>query len=486
MSVITGENKKNRKRKDPLWGSGVQTMSFLELQPTQDTLINSLINDSIGRTKDIVRFSHYINDLDTSFSIAIDSGWGSGKTFFIKQTKLVLDAYNDYGIQTISEEERTNIRNCVSRIKLTGNQSSEFEPQVCVYYDAWANDNDSDPLLSLVYEILKSVHADFSFKEGKNIFEISAAIIEFFTGKSANDLIAAFRSSSPFDGITTQRNLHELINEFLSELLKERGNRLVVFVDELDRCKPDYAVRLLERVKHYFSDDHIVFVFSINCDALQHTIRRYYGDDFDATRYLDRFFDITMELPPYDENLFFNSIGLYDSSYIFDHFRKNIVRRYHLSMREMIRYYKITSIIAHNYTHTFGRGFAEDNAYTISLLFILPVAVILRMTDRDAYSAFISGKNSNPILEAADLEIGRSVWGMLLNSDETFDVKNPKNMKVVSLTDKIEEVYEALFSNPLSSRQREVYIGDTCFNRETRDRFLRTLSAMSDEADYSF
>lgn len=65
MSVITGENKKNRKRKDPLWGSGVQTMSFLELQPTQDTLINSLINDSIGRTKDIVRFSHYINDLDS-------------------------------------------------------------------------------------------------------------------------------------------------------------------------------------------------------------------------------------------------------------------------------------------------------------------------------------------------------------------------------------------------------------------------------------
>lgn len=118
-------------------------------------------------------------------------------------------------------------------------------------------------ILSLVYEILKSIHADFSFKEGKNIFEISTAIIEFFTGKSANDLIAAFRSSSPFDGITAQRNLHELINEFLSELLKERGNRLVVFVDELDRCKPDYAVRLLERVKHYFSNDHIVFVFSI-------------------------------------------------------------------------------------------------------------------------------------------------------------------------------------------------------------------------------
>ena len=108
------------------------------------------------------------------------------------------------------------------------------------------------------------------------------------------------------------------------------------------------------------------------------------------------------------------------------------------------------------------------------------------MTDRDVYNAFISGKNNNPLLESADLEVGRSVWGMLLNSDETFDVKNPKNMKVVSLTDKIEEVYEALFSNPLSYRQREVYIGNTCFNRETRDRFLRTLSAMSDEADYSF
>ena len=62
-------------------------------------------------------------------------------------------------------------------------------------------------------------------------------------------------------------------------------------------------------------------VFSINSDAIQHTIRRYYGDDFDATRYLDRFFDITMELPPYDENLFLNSIGVFDTSFFFDHFR---------------------------------------------------------------------------------------------------------------------------------------------------------------------
>lgn len=44
---------------------------------------------------------------------------------------------------------------------------------------------------------------------------------------------------------------------------------MVVFIDELDRCKPDYAIRLLERIKHYFGDERITFVLSLNMDELR-------------------------------------------------------------------------------------------------------------------------------------------------------------------------------------------------------------------------
>lgn len=99
-----------------------------------------------------------------------------------------------------------------------------------------------------------------------------------------------------------QKDIHAQIEELLASLLAERGNRLVIFIDELDRCKPTFAIQLLERIKHYFSNDQITFVFSVNTTELQHTIKQYYGTDFNATRYLDRFFDFRIDLPPANMN----------------------------------------------------------------------------------------------------------------------------------------------------------------------------------------
>jgi predicted KAP-like P-loop ATPase len=102
------------------------------------------------------------------------------------------------------------------------------------------------------------------------------------------------RGDDPLSELKSQKDIHAIVEAFLDSLLSEQGNRLVVFIDELDRCKPSYAVHLLERIKHYFSNDRITFVFSVNVEELQHTVRRYYGEGFDASRYLDRFFDYRM------------------------------------------------------------------------------------------------------------------------------------------------------------------------------------------------
>jgi KAP family P-loop domain len=64
-----------------------------------------------------------------------------------------------------------------------------------------------------------------------------------------------------------------------------------VLVDELDRCRPTYAVELLERIKHLFDVDGIVFVVATDAQQLQCSVRALYGTDFDANRYLRRFFD---------------------------------------------------------------------------------------------------------------------------------------------------------------------------------------------------
>ena len=72
---------------------------------------------------------------------------------------------------------------------------------------------------------------------------------------------------------------------------------LVVLIDELDRCRPSYAIELLEVAKHLFSVDHIAFVLALNRSELAHSIKAIYGEEFGAEGYLDRFFDIDIGLP---------------------------------------------------------------------------------------------------------------------------------------------------------------------------------------------
>ena len=132
--------------------------------------------------------------------------------------------------------------------------------------------------------------------------------------------------------------------------MAERGNRLVIFIDELDRCKPTFAVHLLEQIKHYIFDDRITFVFSINLEQLQHTIKHYYGADFDSCRYLDRFFDLRVSMPPANMEKFYSEIGL-ESRYYVDIVTKRIINMYNFELREITRFYSQIKAAVYEPTH---------------------------------------------------------------------------------------------------------------------------------------
>ena len=92
---------------------------------------------------------------------------------------------------------------------------------------------------------------------------------------------------------------------------------LVVMIDELDRCRPSYAVELLETAKHLFDVDQIVFVLAVNRKQLAHTVRALYGNKFEAEAYLHRFIDLDVHLPEPNMERFiddlFVSMGLKDN-----------------------------------------------------------------------------------------------------------------------------------------------------------------------------
>lgn len=79
-------------------------MKKAELKPTIDNLILTFEKDSVGRNKDLLYFIGLLDSIDESFSIALDSYWGTGKTFFVKQIKMILECLNENTYEQLSKD----------------------------------------------------------------------------------------------------------------------------------------------------------------------------------------------------------------------------------------------------------------------------------------------------------------------------------------------------------------------------------------------
>jgi Cdc6-like AAA superfamily ATPase len=137
-------------------------------------------------------------------------------------------------------------------------------------------------------------------------------IIADFSGDITGDLIDKFNEKS--QAIT---QFKEVIKKVLDNLPNDQKN-LIIFIDELDRCRPTYAIELLERIKHLFDIERLVFILSTDTEQLSHSICAVYGNDFDAKKYLNRFIDLDYSLKEPDLR-----------KYIQWHFENSLINDYH-------------------------------------------------------------------------------------------------------------------------------------------------------------
>lgn len=245
------------------------------------------------------RKSHILN---------INSSWGGGKTYFLKNWK---------------EELQENYP--------------------VIYYDAWENDYTSEPLLSFIAEIeeqIKPYVKGGGGNKGLREFTTSAKklvkpavpillsiISKQLAGMSANKLseaiggalgesvdksdvgaIALKAAEAAMDEHNTKKKSISHFKEGLKKIVaaidekQEIHAPIFIFIDELDRCRPTFAIELLESIKHLFGVDGIYFVIATDSVQLAHSIRSIYGSEFDSKKYLKRFFD--REYQFFDPNYF--------------------------------------------------------------------------------------------------------------------------------------------------------------------------------------
>ena len=257
-------------------------------------------NDKLHRRSDGDKLVGIVDAFKTGAVIALDGAWGTGKTTFVQMWKIQLE-------------------------------NNKFP---VIYYNAWENDIDDEPLFSMM-EQLKSLNKkdglDKVFQTGAKVIvggmvgaltelnplakglkgfvkgaseKIEKEVLESLKeNNSRSKLMADFR-----EALTTYVELvcglrkieKEASQEFELEA-PDNFKPLVYIIDDLDRCNPTFAVRVLERMKHLFAVPNVVFVMAIDKQQMAYSINGYYGSDqIDSEDYLQKFIDIDYKLPKMD------------------------------------------------------------------------------------------------------------------------------------------------------------------------------------------
>lgn len=462
-----------------------------DLQPSDNNIRSTFYNDSIGRNKDLVNFIKIIDSINESYSIALDSYWGSGKTFFVKQVKMILD--------TVTEKSYTKVDGetaILSKwIQISSNM--QLKKHVPIYYDAWQNDCDEDPIYSLIYQMtldtenIKGLKDKINFSDALNVAGkitgiVASKLSEHLAGVNPNEIVEDLRKDDFLETLRARKDIDKRIEEYIGKLLPEGCDRLLIIIDELDRCNPEFAVKLLERIKHYFNNDRITFVFAVNLAELQITIRKYYGNEFNASRYLDRFFDLRVTLPSPDMDKFYSSIGLgrnFGNIDSLDQIVRIVFRKYSMQMRDCIKYISLMKTI--NFEEFIANGYSADRRlYSEIIIYkvILPVVWGGMINDAYLFNRFMSGNDCTLLTafynDRVTLETARNSL-VYLYGEETIRAKKHHDFSsqdgIKVLQKHLDDFYVALMA-----QHDEMDVGTCLITDRERDIFRRTVSLLAD------
>ncbi|MGX6592751.1 KAP family P-loop NTPase fold protein [Cetobacterium ceti] len=298
-----------------------------------------------NRKSHIKILTEYISDYEEECKVmSIHSPWGTGKTTFIELWKYHLE--ND-----------ENLKN-------------KYYP---IYFNAWKNDDSQNPLISLLIELSK-------IEDFKNISTLSliSNIGNILVNKAPKFLIKSLLGLVPIDS-NLKKDIFEIINtlfndgingenlkkaineankekieqiigqyddfkiEFLrcelKELFKKKleefqnktDKKIIFFIDELDRCRPTFAIETLEIIKHLFCVQNYNFILSWDLEQLSYSIGTIYGANMNTGGYLRRFIDFEYSLPKISTFDYIKYKSNSSCKYLFDH----LINAFDFSMRDI-------------------------------------------------------------------------------------------------------------------------------------------------------
>ena len=266
------------------------TVPQIEISREEGFTKNDIFNRNIFGEK----LANLFENSEENMVVALDAQWGEGKSTFIKMWQGYIEQHREKKFKTI-------------------------------YFDAFANDYQKDPFLALtaeMYDLLKDEgeekKEEFRQKAGDTVKSMARGALKIgvrvatggildgsivdsveqdisnLVAEQVDDVISNRLKSSEED-----KSALKQFKEYLQEIAEEQGNGnpIIFIIDELDRCRPDFALELVEQIKHIFSVNGITFLLVLNKKQLEASVKARYGSDIDASLYLQKFVSLWLSLP---------------------------------------------------------------------------------------------------------------------------------------------------------------------------------------------
>lgn len=220
-----------------------------ELEPTFDNICTTILNDPIKRNEFLFTFYDLLNNCSSATSISLDGQWGSGKTFFVKQTELLLkselpeiEELKNESTKKVEYQKFTLIKEKLKEHK--DHRDMKSIPQLPIYYDVWKNDNATDPILSLIYEIVKAFHNMYKFKGKPDALNALKRIAKSIISCIDVNVNLTQKTVIPELNLPVEENKNETSQNGVN--IKFSGEKLSNIFDNFDKFK---APDLLEDFK---------------------------------------------------------------------------------------------------------------------------------------------------------------------------------------------------------------------------------------------
>lgn len=262
--------------------------------PPQISESDAWKDDPFNRKPDAEMLSRLIaSSISDPLVLSVQAPWGSGKTTFLK--RLQVHIRGEFAIPSIS-------------------------------IDAWKNDESQDPLVTIISEIKLSLEKRADRSRGaktkaaigkaitsmaqhgaKLVLPAVAVVAEFMAPGSAIGAASAGAGALGERLLDAQDEKRKAEPDFRQALVEARDlltrrkktdpvEPVLLIIDELDRCRPDYAIKMLERIKHYFDVPGIIFLIATDRGNLPSAVRTVYGSHVEGELYLRKFFDYEFHL----------------------------------------------------------------------------------------------------------------------------------------------------------------------------------------------